>query len=204
MDHLKSKLNIYFKSSKCLFVQYEQKNDFFDIYGYAQAVVCFVDQLDLIIEKNVKQMEHQILEKLNFNLSLAQDYRLGVFFKLSDLYFKKFQSQLAGLKARINIKKDNVLNIFCTENIEKTVTQAYHEKVNTWRNSIDDLIQHYLSQVESLIIDLNFQRSSEKANNIMYDKNSINILWASDTAIKVFGVIDKIKDFQRAIETASN
>lgn len=197
-------MNIYFKSTKCLFVQYDRENKFFECYGYAQAVVCFNDQLDLIVTKNVKQMEHKALDKLNFNLSLAQDYRLGVFFKLSDLYFKKFQSQLADLKAKINVRKDNVLNIFCSDNIEKTVTKVYIEKVNIWRNSIEDVIQRYLSQVESLTIDLNFQRSSEKANQILYDKNSVSILWTSDTAVKVFGVKDRIKDFQRAIATASN
>lgn len=203
LEKFKSQLNIYFNSIKCIHAQYNKQSGCFEIFGYAQAVQCFIDYLNILQAKQLQLIEDKKLEKQDINLSVSKDFRVEIFYKFDAYYFRDFQKRLAEFDAVATIVNRNLINIKCSnqqQDANMPTNLSWKSDARCSKDTVLEFIQIYLSQFDSAVVNLPFDRDSEEAFKFWYDKYSLDANWLSESQIKLFGVKRNIEDLQKKIE----
>jgi hypothetical protein len=137
---------------------------------------------------------------LEFTINAQSKPKIALFFKFDDLYFNDFNSKVAALGAQAIKLKDQKMKIkFISLNNQPNAMKKKH-----WKNSIQQFLSDYLSHFSTQVLSLPFKRDDPQTANIMYDKNTLEVAWCSQTELHIFGLKSEIENFKQRIFNLCN
>ena len=219
--HLTQNLISSFKSIKVIFVHLIE-NQFLEFYGCSQAV----DQYEVYIqEKNehaLKKFSHRINFLLDVTLKVKKNNLLEVLFKFDDIYYDDLNRQLEKLDAFARRESDRIMLVCKSKTLlryraefmkklRKTPKEAdatlfsKYEEILRWNTLANEFLSMYLDNFsKEKIVKMPFSRSDAKSKSFVYDENSLEVTWLTETSIQLIGLKTQVDAFKQQILDSSD
>lgn len=206
INDLKQIMTVFYKSDKVVQVELSQANEF-EVYGYAKAVTGFKEYILKQIDKTLHKLARQDELKLEFKVKLPSELSEALFQYFDGIYLNDLVKRLESLRAFATHDVDNSsLLIGC---LDKKVVQANKKKKNAqvsreiteWRSCLDEFFGVYVDRMRFAreILDTPFKRVDSRADEFMYDKNSLDLKWIADMQVEVFGLCAEIQKLKQRL-----
>ena len=180
----------------------------FEVYGYTKAVENVEDYIKQVSNKVVLRFCNELRKRLDFKVKYKKKYNLDVkyatFNRFDGIYFDDLNRQLKKLDAKaVKLNGDKAIEFSCTNDElrnfdRKTFDQL--EEISKWKSRVEEFLKLYVNNFDFEIIQTPFSRNDEKAKNFLYDRNSLDIVWATDDKLEVFGLKTEIYKLKQTIE----
>ncbi|CAF0723761.1 unnamed protein product [Brachionus calyciflorus] len=201
LNDLKIILEMIYNSDKVVHAQIVDKK-LIEIYGYTNAVQNYDNYALEILNKTINYFNNNLNNLLAFKIFQKDVSKLSVFFKFDGYYFNDFVEQLTPYEAHVvKIDENKAIHLACFSKKLRNNPRKLEilNEIRNWRSEIEDFVNEYLEMFDIEQIKMPFSRNSELPKSILYDKNTLDIIWIDDDQLEIFGLKEEIEKFKSRI-----